>query len=109
MNQKNTPFHNLFKNPKSKQLAPGIHPGIGLDSLKKLTCVCGHDTFIQCSNAYYASPLQSVSGMPTLVQLPQGFVCAGCGKKNEFDKKCIEPQSEDPQNSTPPPSDSAKN
>ena len=99
------PFHQVFKQQRSKQLSPAIHPGIGLDQLKKLTCVCGHDTFIACSHAYYASPLQSVNGLPTLVNLPQGFVCSSCGKQNEFDKKTIEPKTGD----ETPPSDNVKN
>ena len=84
MNQKKS-LQDVFG--KQKQLAPGLHPGIGLDQLHKLQCKCGNETFVPCSNAYLASPLQSKSGLPTLVQLPQGFVCTSCGAQNSFDDK----------------------
>lgn len=70
---------------KQKQLAPGLHPGIGLNQLKKLKCECGSETFTPCAMAYLASPLQAVSGLPTLVQIPQGFICTSCGKLNAFE------------------------
>jgi len=80
----------ILKQQRQKgSIAPGVHPGIGLDQLKQLRCTCGNELFIPCCHAYYASTLQSVTGTPTLVQVPQGFVCASCAKQNEFDKEAL--------------------
>jgi len=81
----------MIKNQRGTVVAPGILPGIGLDQLKKLKCVCGNEVFIPCSGAYLASPLQSARGIPTLVQVPQGFVCSSCGKVNEYQQDIKEP------------------
>ena len=84
-----------MKQLKKPQIAPGVHPGIGLDQLKQLKCTCGSHLFIPCSHAYYASPFQSVTAMPTLVQVPQGFICSGCGKQNNFGKEAIQNDQEE--------------
>jgi hypothetical protein len=67
------------------QIAPGVNPGVTVDQLKPLTCQCGETLFLHGSNVYYASPLQSATATPTLVQVPLGFICTGCGELNKFD------------------------
>jgi len=81
--KKGRSVHSLFGG--KPQIAPGVNPGVTVDQLKPLLCKCGNALFLQASNVYYASPLQAVSGGPTLVQVPLGFYCSTCEKINEFD------------------------
>ncbi len=76
-------MHNLFGG--RPQIAPGVNPGVSLDSLKPLKCKCGNALFLAASNIYFASPLQAVSGGPTLVQVPLGYWCTQCDKINDLD------------------------
>jgi thiol-disulfide isomerase/thioredoxin len=76
-------MHDLFGG--KPQIAPGVNPGVNLDTLKALKCKCGNALFLAASNIYYASPLQSVSGGPTLVQVPLGYWCTKCDKINDLD------------------------
>lgn len=80
---------------KTPTFAPGLHPGISVNQLKKLYCKCGKEHFIQAVNVYYASPLQTQTGMPMLVQVPQGFVCTTCGSFNDFRKDDMEVAADD--------------
>lgn len=70
---------------KKARIAPGVNPGVTVDQLKPLTCQCGERLFLHGSEVYYASPIQSATGTPTLVQVPLGFICTGCGELNKFD------------------------
>ena len=76
-------MHDLFGG--KPQIAPGVNPGITVDNLKSLKCKCGNALFLTAANIYYASPLQSVSGGPTLVQVPLGYWCTKCDKINDLD------------------------
>ena len=71
-----------FNPPKA--IAPGLHPGIGLDQLKPIQCTCGASTFLPCYTAYIASPLQTIAGNQMVVQSSSGLICASCGQKNTF-------------------------
>lgn len=74
---------------KSPRIAPGVNPGVTVNQLKPLTCQCGEALFLHGSNVYYASPLQSATATPTLVQVPLGFICTGCGELNKFDTSVL--------------------
>ena len=83
MDKKPKAVHDLFEG--KPKIAPGVLPGITVDQLKPLLCKCGNALFLQGSNVHFASPLQAVSGGPTLVQVPLGFYCTACEKLNDFD------------------------
>jgi len=85
-----------FKPPKP--LAPGLHPGIGLDQLKAVQCECGGNTFIRCLQAYLASPLQTLNGNQLIVQVPSGLICTNCGKRNLISHSTKPVEKEDSQN-----------
>ena len=75
--------------PQGKQIAMALIPGVALDDLKPIECKCGSKTFINTILLYYASPLQSLKGMPTLVQHPVGFTCLQCKETNNFNAEGI--------------------
>ena len=71
-------------------IAPAIMPGVRWSDLTDVTCQCGGNQFIAASAIKLASPLQSKKNMPTLVQLPVGFMCTSCNMVNNFDKAVME-------------------
>lgn len=75
------PRNNPFQKP---QIAPMIIPGVRIDDLRKVACKCGKELFAQVFTIFFASPLQSVNGMPTIVQIPSGLICSTCGEINAF-------------------------
>ena len=78
MKQRPNPF------PQGRQISTALIPGVALDDLKPLECKCGGKTFMTAIQLFYASPIQSVKGMPTLVQHPLGFSCTECKDINNF-------------------------
>ncbi len=73
--------------PTAKAMAPGILPGTRPEDLKAVTCKkCKEvqEVFIAVSVLRHASPLQTVSGQPMLVNFNNGFACTKCGAVNEF-------------------------
>jgi len=84
--------------PNQKPSASGLLPGIGPNELKPIKCICGKSIFFPAVTAKFASRFQTDNGLPTLIQLPAGLICASCGKINKFDTTDIP----ELQPSTPP-------
>ena len=83
-------MNSFAKRPRIAQqpIAPGILPGVTIDSLKDVTCMfCNEKVFLQAASLKIASPLQTQTSLPSVVAVPLGFMCAQCGQINPFDPK----------------------
>ncbi len=84
--KKQNNFPNM-KMPATPTIAPGLFPGIKSDDLKAVTCkICDEpqERFVAISVLRHASPLQTTSGQPMLINFNNGFACLKCGAVNEF-------------------------
>jgi len=69
-----------------QKIAPNLLPGVKPQDLTAITCnSCGSENFSPVHTLRFSSRFQSVNGLPTMVQFPLGFACAGCGAVNPFD------------------------
>ena len=70
-------------------VAAGILPGVKWTDLADIACKCGKTQFTQSCGIKLASPLQSTKSIPTVVQLPVGFMCTSCNAVNDFDEETM--------------------
>ena len=73
------------KSNRGPQLVPRQQQTqINPNDLPSIECKCGNDIFVMAMQLRYANRLVSANGQPTVVQVPQGWVCSICGKANDF-------------------------
>lgn len=65
--------------PRPQQQA-NVNPA----DLPSIECKCGNGLFVMAMQLRYANRLVSANGQPTVMQVPQGWVCTNCGKANDF-------------------------
>jgi hypothetical protein len=76
-----------IRNTPPTTFAPGVLPGTKPTDLKAITCKkCDEvqERFIAISILRHASPLQTASGQPMIINFNNGFACLKCGAVNEF-------------------------
>jgi len=65
-------------------VSPPQRQHVDINDLPSIECKCGGNKFTMGMQLRYASRLVSQNGQPTVVQVPDGWVCVACGKPNDF-------------------------